>query len=121
MTGIRCEAAAAAWAWRCCCTGCSTWVVLARTLVYAALTLAAVVVYLATVGLLTGFVAGRTDGVSVVGAVAVAIAVNPLRVLLQRAVNRAIYADRDVPYRALADSRGSSPSATWTGGRWPTT
>lgn len=76
-------------------------VVLARTLVYAALTLAAVVVYLVTVSLLTGFVAEQPGGIAVAGAVTVAILVNPMRVRLERLVNRALYGDRDDPYRAL--------------------
>lgn len=76
-------------------------VVLARTLVYSALTLAVVLIYLATVSLLTGFVAEQPGGIAVIGAVTVAVAVNPLRVGLQRAVNRALYGDRDDPYRAL--------------------
>ncbi len=76
-------------------------VVLARTLVYSALTLAVVLIYLATVSLLTGFVAEQPGGIAVIGAVTVAVAVNPLRVGLQRVVNRALYGDRDDPYRAL--------------------
>ncbi len=76
-------------------------VILARTLVYSALTLAVVLIYLATVSLLTGFVAEQPGGIAVIGAVAVAVAVNPLRVGLQRVVNRALYGDRDDPYRAL--------------------
>lgn len=91
--------------------------VLARTLVYASLTLAAVLVYLGTVGLLSGLVAaGQSTGVAVVGAVAVAIAVNPLRVALERAVNRALYGDRDDPYRALSRLAGhlAAREVVWT-------
>lgn len=82
-------------------------IVLARTLVYASLTLAAVLVYLATVGVLTALVAGaQPTGIAVAGAVAVAILVNPARVWLERAVNRALYGDRDDPYRALSRVAG---------------
>lgn len=77
-------------------------VVLARSLVYTALTLLSVLVYLGVVGVLTGFVAGQANAaVAVAAAIAVAIMVNPMRVLLTRLVNRALYGDRDDPYRAL--------------------
>lgn len=82
-------------------------IVLARTLVYASLTLAAVLVYLVTVGVLTALVAGaQPTGVAVAGAVAVAILVNPARIWLEHAVNRAFYGERDDPYRALSRVAG---------------
>ncbi len=77
-------------------------VVLRRTLVYTALTLAVVALYLAVVTALAAVLPGSaTTPASVAGAVAVALAVNPLRLLLQRAVGRALYGDRDDPYVAL--------------------
>ncbi|MHA6523465.1 sensor histidine kinase [Tessaracoccus sp. G1721] len=81
-------------------------VVLGRTLVYAALTVVAVSVYLLTVAVLTTLVAGQPTGVAVAGAVAVAILVNPVRVWLERLVSRGLYGDRDDPYVALARLAG---------------
>ena len=76
---------------------------LGRTLVYSALSLVVVVLYLGVVGLLTAvFSTATTTPSAVVGAVVVAIAVNPLRVGLQRSVNRLLYGDRDDPYAALS-------------------
>lgn len=81
-------------------------VVLGRTMVFAALTVVAVSVYLLTVAVLTSFVADQTTGVAVAGAVAVAILVNPVRVRLESWVSRALYGDRDDPYVALARLAG---------------
>lgn len=81
-------------------------VVLARTLVYAALTVVAVSVYLLTVAGLTALIAGQPTGVAVAGAVAVAILVNPVRVRLEGLVSRGLYGDRDDPYVALARLAG---------------
>ncbi|MHA6507907.1 sensor histidine kinase [Tessaracoccus sp. Y1736] len=81
-------------------------VVLGRTLVYAALTVVAVSVYLLTVAVLTSLVADQPTGVAVAGAVAVAILVNPVRVWLERWVSRGLYGDRDDPYVALARLAG---------------
>jgi len=76
---------------------------LGRTLVYSALSLVIVIIYLGVVGLLAAvFSTGATTPSAVVGAVVVAIAVNPLRVGLQRTVNRLLYGDRDDPYAALS-------------------
>lgn len=76
---------------------------LARTLVYLGLTLAAVLVCLATSALLAaglGTVApART---AAIGAVLAALVVSPLRSQLGRWVNRALYGDRDDPYAALS-------------------
>lgn len=76
---------------------------LARTLVYLGLTLAAVLVCLATSALLAaglGTVApART---AAVGAVIAALVVSPLRVRLGHWVNQAFYGDRDDPYAALS-------------------
>ncbi|HVL98525.1 MAG TPA: sensor histidine kinase [Egibacteraceae bacterium] len=77
--------------------------VISRTLVYAALTVAVVALYVVTVGYL-GMVlqTGRNLAVSLVATGVVAVAFNPLRVRLQRAVNRLVYGDRDDPYAALS-------------------
>lgn len=77
--------------------------VLARTLVYLGLTLAAVVVCLATSALLAaGLGAVAPSQAAVVGAVVAAVVVSPLRVRLGRWVNQALYGDRDDPYSALS-------------------
>ncbi|HSO70544.1 MAG TPA: GAF domain-containing sensor histidine kinase [Arachnia sp.] len=81
-------------------------VVLGRTLVYAALTVVAVSVYLLTVAVLTSLIADQPTGVAVAGAVAVAILVNPVRVRLESWVSRGLYGDRDDPYVALARLAG---------------
>lgn len=90
-------------------------VVLGRTLVFAALTLVAVSVYLLTVAALTSLIADQT-GVAVAGAVAVAILVNPVRVRLERWVSRALYGDRDDPYVALSRLAGllTAREVTWS-------
>ena len=76
---------------------------LGRTLVYAALTLLVVVIYLGVVGLIAAVFSGSAaTPTAVAGAVVVAIVVNPLRVVLQRLVNRLLYGDRDDPYQALS-------------------
>ena len=76
---------------------------LGRTLVYAALTLLVVVIYLGVVGLIAAVFSGSAaTPTAVAGAVVVAIAVNPLRLVLQRFVNRLLYGDRDDPYQALS-------------------
>ena len=78
-------------------------VVLARTLVYSGLTLAAIVMYLSTSAILAaGFTALAPGQVAVIGALLVAIIVNPVRVRLERSVNRVFYGDRDEPYAALS-------------------
>lgn len=78
-------------------------VVLARTLVYSGLTLAAIVLYLSTSAILAaGFTALAPGQVAVIGALLVAIVVNPVRIRLERSVNRFFYGDRDEPYAALS-------------------
>ena len=76
--------------------------VLGRTLVYAILVFATVVVYLAVTGLLAAGFQNTPSQIAVVGAVCAAVLVNPLRVRLERAVNRALYGARDDPYAALS-------------------
>ncbi|MHA6783020.1 ATP-binding protein [Pseudonocardia saturnea] len=76
--------------------------VVTRSIVYAALTAAVVSLYLGVVTLLAAVLDTTATGpVAVAGAAAVALAVNPLRVGLQGAVNRMLYGDRDAPYAAL--------------------
>ncbi|HQR80788.1 MAG TPA: hypothetical protein PLT68_11255, partial [Actinomycetota bacterium] len=78
-------------------------VVLARTLVYSGLTLAAVAVYLSASGILAmGFQTLAPTQVAAIGAILVAVMVNPVRVRLERTVNRAFYGDRDQPYTTLS-------------------
>ncbi len=78
-------------------------VLLARTLVYSGLTLAAIVMYLSTSAILAaGFNALAPGQVAVIGALLAAIIVNPVRVRLERSVNRVFYGDRDEPYAALS-------------------
>lgn len=77
--------------------------ILNRALVYGALTLALAAAYVLVaggLGLLLGVGQGWPQTILAVGAVA-ALA-NPLRERLQRAVNRALYGERDAPYAALA-------------------
>jgi GAF domain-containing protein len=73
-----------------------------RTLVYGVLTAAVLGIYAAAV-LLVGLVVRDRDSleVTLIGTAAVAIAVNPLRVVLQRAVDRLMYGDRRDPYAGL--------------------
>lgn len=76
---------------------------LARTLVYLGLTLAAVLVCLATSGLLAaGLGTVAPARAAAVGAVVAALVVSPLRARLGRWVNQALYGDRDDPYAALS-------------------
>lgn len=77
-------------------------VVLARTLIYSGLTLAAVAVYLSASGVLAvGFQTLAPTQVAAIGAILVAVMVNPVRIRLERTVNRAFYGDRDEPYTTL--------------------
>jgi signal transduction histidine kinase len=76
---------------------------LARTVLYAGLTLAAVVVYLVATAVLTaGLVTLAPAQVAAIGAVLAAVVVNPLRVRIERWVNRVMYGSRDEPYAALS-------------------
>ncbi|MEO7268618.1 MAG: ATP-binding protein [Knoellia sp.] len=78
-------------------------VVLTRTIVYSLLLLAAVATYLTVTAALATIFGSVVDGPLVaVGAVVVALGANPLRVRLERLVNRAFYGDRLEPYVALS-------------------
>ncbi|WP_345422733.1 sensor histidine kinase [Pseudonocardia xishanensis] len=70
-----------------------------RSVVYAVLTAAVVLLYL---GVTTALAALLGAGpAALVGVLAVALALNPLRVRLQRTVNHLLYGDRDDPYAVL--------------------
>ena len=71
--------------------------VINRAAVYALLSAALVAVYVGAVALLGNLLGDP----GVLAAGAVAVAVHPLRLRTQRAVNRAMYGDRDDPYLAL--------------------
>jgi two-component system NarL family sensor kinase len=74
-----------------------------RTLVYGGLTLIVMGVYVVLVGGLgLLFQAQGSWPLSLLGVGIVAIAVQPVREWLQRAVNRLMYGDRDDPYAALS-------------------
>lgn len=89
--------------------------VLSRTLVYAMLVAAIVAVYAGLVATLTLLLPPATDrGAAVVAAIAVAFAFNPLRLLLQRTVGRALYGDRHDPARVASRLGGELADATDT-------
>jgi signal transduction histidine kinase len=73
-----------------------------RTLVYGGLTLMVVVVYAGTVSVLSR-VLGETQGyaASLLATGVVAVAALPVRDVLQRAINRLMFGDRDEPWRAI--------------------
>jgi two-component system NarL family sensor kinase len=74
-----------------------------RTLVYGALTVCIVGIYVLVVGYLGALFASRGNLViSIFAAGLVAIMFQPLRERLQRIVNRLTYGERDDPYRVLA-------------------
>ena len=74
-----------------------------RTLVYGALTICIVGIYVLVVGYLGAVFASRGNLViSIFAAGLVAIIFQPLRERLQRIVNRLTYGERDDPYRVLA-------------------
>lgn len=78
-------------------------VVVGRTLVYGALTIAAVAVYAVLVGGVGSLLSVESSlALSVVTTVVVAFAFDPLRVRLQRASNRLLYGFRDEPYEVLS-------------------
>ncbi|KGN30779.1 hypothetical protein N802_06110 [Knoellia sinensis KCTC 19936] len=78
-------------------------VVLTRTIVHSLLLLAAVATYLLVTATLAAIFGSVVDGPLVaVGAVVVALGANPLRIRLERLVNRAFYGDRHEPYVALS-------------------
>jgi signal transduction histidine kinase len=74
-----------------------------RTLVYGGLTLAVVVIYAGTVSLF-GILLGESRGfaISLLATGLTAVAVLPIRDVLQRAINRLMFGDRDEPWRAIS-------------------
>lgn len=81
-------------------------VALSRTLLYGVLIAVVIALYAGSVAVLTQIVPPEADRtVAVVVAVAVALAFNPLRLLLQRAVSRTFYGTRGDPART-AESVG---------------
>ena len=78
-------------------------VVLNRSIVFVALTATVAALYAAIVaGSAVLFDVNANGLIAVIGAAAVAIAVQPLRVRLQRGANRLLYGQRDEPYSVLA-------------------
>ena len=79
-------------------------VVFSRSLAYVLLTGAGVGVYLGVVALLGHVLTARVAlGPSVVATLVVAMAFNPVRVWLQRRIDRAVYGARQDPVRAIAE------------------
>lgn len=77
--------------------------VLNRALVYGGLSLTLAAVYVLLVAGAGALLNGRASlMISLLGAGVVAVLLQPLRELLQRAANRLIYGDRDQPYAALS-------------------
>jgi len=77
--------------------------VLSRTLTYVALSVAVLAVYVLVVGGVGALLSGRAGGVlSVLATGLVAALIMPLRMRLQRGVNRLVYGERDDPYAVLA-------------------
>ena len=78
-------------------------VVLNRGLVYGLLTASVVTIYLVVVTAASTLLRGSpTTPAAIVATAVVAVAVNPLRVALQRAVDTLMYGDRRDPYSALS-------------------
>ncbi|HEX6336509.1 MAG TPA: histidine kinase [Jiangellaceae bacterium] len=78
-------------------------VVLHRGLVYGLLTAGVAALYFAAVAVSAGaFGFDTTAPAAIVATAVVAVAVNPLRLVLQRAVDRLMYGDRNDPYSALS-------------------
>ena len=78
-------------------------VILNRGLVYGLLTASVVTVYLFVVTAVAELMRGSsTTPAAVVATAVVAVAINPLRVVLQRIVDRMMYGDRRDPYSALS-------------------
>ena len=73
-----------------------------RTLVYVALILATVPVYAALLALVGSAVQRVTRGSELVAFVVAAVAVQPLKDRVQRAVNRLLYGQADEPYAAVS-------------------
>ena len=77
--------------------------ILHRSLVYGALTAGVILVYGACFVLLSGVVPGNgLYGITLLAAGAAALVALPLRDVLQRAVSRLLYGDRDEPQRAIS-------------------
>ncbi|MCO5203810.1 MAG: sensor histidine kinase [Anaerolineae bacterium] len=77
-------------------------IVVNRTLVYGGLTLALVIVYGLIVGGMATFLQPQASlTVALVAAVVLAVVAHPLRVRLQRVIDRFMYGDRDDPLRVL--------------------
>jgi signal transduction histidine kinase len=78
-------------------------VIINRTLVYAALTACVIGLYLVSVGYLgLVFHTEQNQVLSLVATALVALLFQPLRLRLQRLVNRLLYGQRDEPYAVLA-------------------
>jgi two-component system, NarL family, sensor kinase len=78
-------------------------VVFSRSLLYLLLTAGVIGIYLAVVAVLDQVVRSQTAlGSSVLATLLVVVAFNPLRVWVQRLVNRAVYGAREDPVRAMA-------------------
>jgi signal transduction histidine kinase len=74
-----------------------------RTLVYGALSILVVALYVVTVAALGAAFRARGDlGISLFATGLVAVGFQPLRNRLQRGVNRLMYGERDEPYQALS-------------------
>jgi signal transduction histidine kinase len=88
-------------------------VIIHRTMVYGLLTAAVVAGYIAVVGSLSALLSGRARWpVALAAAGIVAVAFQPARERLQRAVNRLMYGDRDEPHEVvsrLADRLAATP------------
>lgn len=81
-------------------------IVINRTLVYGALTLTTMGIYIVIVGSLGNLIHEQFRSLGAFLATGlVAVSFSPLRDLIQRAVNRMMYGDRDDPYAALARLR----------------
>lgn len=78
-------------------------VLINRTAVYGSLSIAILVLYVSVAGALGALFQQRGSSLfSLVAAALVAVAFQPLREGLQRAVNRLMYGERDDPYRVLS-------------------
>lgn len=76
--------------------------IVGRALVYGGLTAAVIAIYVAIVGYLATLLdVGGSLWISVVATGVVAVAIQPLRQLLQNGVNRLLYGQRDEPYEAI--------------------
>jgi two-component system NarL family sensor kinase len=73
-----------------------------RTLVYGALTALVVAGYVGLVAGLGELLDSTGIGVSLIATAVVAVAIQPLRSLIQARIDRLMYGDRDDPYRALS-------------------